>query len=55
MVPLKFVETWPVWLIVNGVSVALYASKSLWLTAALYMIFGALAVAGWRRWARLAR
>lgn len=55
LLALKFVETWPVWLIVNAVSVLLYASKSLWLTAALYVIFGALAVAGWRRWRRLAR
>lgn len=55
LLALKFVETWPVWLIVNAVSVALYASKSLWLTAALYVIFGALALAGWRRWGRLAR
>jgi nicotinamide mononucleotide transporter len=44
-----------VWLIVNAVSVVLYASKSLWLTTALYVIFGALAIAGWRRWDRLAR
>lgn len=55
LLALKFVETWPVWLIVNAVSVALYASKSLWLTAALYVIFGALALAGWRRWDRLAQ
>jgi len=52
---LKLVETWPVWLIVNAVSVVLYATKSLWLTAALYVIFAVLAVAGWRRWGRLAR
>lgn len=55
LLALKFVETWPVWLIVNAVSVVLYAGKSLWLTALLYVIFGALAVAGWRRWGRLAR
>lgn len=55
LLALKFVETWPVWLIVNAVSVVLYASKSLWLTAGLYLIFGALAVAGWRRWGGLAR
>jgi nicotinamide mononucleotide transporter len=55
LLALKFVETWPVWLVVNAVSVVLYASKSLWLTAGLYVIFGALAIAGWRRWSRLAR
>lgn len=52
LLALKFVETWPVWLIVNAVSIVLYASKELWLTALLYLIFGALAVAGWRRWRR---
>jgi len=55
LLALKFVETWPVWLLVNAVSVALYAGKSLWLTALLYVIFGALAIAGWRRWGRLVR
>lgn len=55
LLALKFVETWPVWLVVNAVSVVLYASKSLWLTALLYVIFAALAIAGWRRWRRLAR
>jgi nicotinamide mononucleotide transporter len=55
LLALKFVETWPVWLLVNAVSVVLYGSKSLWLTAGLYVIFAALAIAGWRRWAGLAR
>jgi nicotinamide mononucleotide transporter len=53
LLALKFVETWPVWLIVNAVSIVLYASKSL--TAVLYLIFGVLALAGWRRWQRLLR
>jgi nicotinamide mononucleotide transporter len=55
LLALKFVETWPVWLVVNAVSVVLYATKSLWLTAMLYVIFGALSVIGWRRWRTLAR
>ena len=53
LLALKFVETWPVWLIVNAVSVVLYATKALWLTVVLYILFGALAIAGWRRWNRL--
>jgi nicotinamide mononucleotide transporter len=55
LLALKLVETWPVWLIVNLVSVALYASKSLWLTSLLYVIFAMLAMAGWRRWRRTIR
>jgi nicotinamide mononucleotide transporter len=50
----KYVENWPVWLAVNGVSVALFAFKALWLTAALYALFAVLSVAGWRAWRRLA-
>ncbi len=54
LLALKFVETWPVWLVVNVVSIVLYASKALWLTALLYAVFGLLAIAGWRRWRRFA-
>lgn len=50
----KRVDNWPVWVAVNLVSVALFASKGLWLTAALYALFAMLAVAGWRTWVRLA-
>jgi len=50
----KRVDNWPVWVVVNVVSVVLFAGKGLWLTAALYALFAALAVAGWRAWARLA-
>jgi len=49
---LKYLENWPVWLVVNVVSVALYAYKSLTLTALLYVVFALMAAAGWRRWSR---
>lgn len=48
----KYIETWPVWLAVNLVSVLLFAFKGLWLTAMLYALFAALSVAGWRAWQR---
>lgn len=48
----KALENWAVWLAVNLVSVALFASKGLWLTALLYALFAALSVAGWRAWQR---
>jgi nicotinamide mononucleotide transporter len=51
----KYVENWPTWLLVNVVSVALFAYKGLWLTVLLYALFAALSVAGWRQWQRLAR
>jgi len=49
----KLVETWPVWLAVNVLSVGLFAYKQLWLTALLYALFAALSVVGWRAWRRM--
>ena len=49
----KYLENWPVWLVVNLVSVGLFAYKSLWLTALLYAVFAVLSVLGWRAWRRL--
>lgn len=46
----KFVENWPVWLIVNAVSIALFLFKGLTLTALLYVIFLGLAGWGWAGW-----
>jgi nicotinamide mononucleotide transporter len=51
----KHVENWAVWIVVNAVSVALFAYKGLWLTVLLYLVFIGLSVQGWRAWARLAR
>ena len=48
----KFIENWGVWIIVNVVSVALFIHKGLWLTAALYTVFIALSLVGWRAWQR---
>jgi nicotinamide mononucleotide transporter len=49
----KWLDNWAVWLLVNGFSVLLFATKGLWLTMALYAVFAALSVVGWRAWARL--
>lgn len=46
----KYIENWPVWLVVNIVSVALFATRGLWLTVLLYALFAAMSVAGWRAW-----
>lgn len=50
----KYVENWPTWVVVNMVSVALFAYKGLWLTVVLYLIFIAMSFVGWRAWQRLA-
>jgi nicotinamide mononucleotide transporter len=46
------VETWPFWLAVNTISVALFASRGLTLTAALYAAYWINAWYGWWRWHR---
>lgn len=46
----KLLENWAVWLMVNVLSVGLFASRSLWLTSILYALFAALSWAGWRAW-----
>ena len=46
----KFIENWPLWLLVNAASVALFAYKGLTLTVLLYVIFFLLAIWGWIGW-----
>lgn len=48
----KYQENWPVWVLVNTVSVALFAIKGYWLTVVLYAVFIPMSVAGWRAWQR---
>lgn len=48
----KYHENWPVWVMVNLVSVALFAFKGYWLTVVLYAVFVPMSVAGWRAWQR---
>ena len=52
----KLLENWLIWLLVNVLSVGLFAHKGLWLTCLLYLVFAAMSVLGWRAWrGRLAR
>ena len=51
----KFIENWLAWIVVNIVSVGLFAYKGLWLTVVLYVLFVVMSFFGWRAWARLAR
>ena len=50
MLSRKLVEQWLVWLVVDMISVGLYLYKDIPLTAGLYMLYCALAVAGYCRW-----
>jgi nicotinamide mononucleotide transporter len=46
----KYIENWPLWIVVNLVGMALFAYKGLWLTVGLYGVFTAMAVVGWQAW-----
>lgn len=46
-------ETWWIWIFVNTLAVALFASRHLWITAALYAAFWINAVIASVRWRRL--
>lgn len=48
----KYIENWLIWLVVNLISVALFAYKGLWLTVFLYILFTLMSVWGWRAWQR---
>ena len=48
----KRLECWPLWIALDVIYVGLFLSKELYLTAVLYTVFTALAVAGWRAWQR---
>jgi nicotinamide mononucleotide transporter len=49
----KYLENWWIWLVVNLASIGLLSYKQLWLTAALYLVFVGMAIAGLSRWRRL--
>lgn len=50
MLSRKLVEQWLVWLVVDMISVGLYLYKGIPITAMLYTIYCALAIAGYMRW-----
>ncbi len=51
----KRLETWPVWTIVNVLSVWLYATQGLWIFTGLYVFFFFNAFWGWWEWRRAMR
>ena len=53
MLARKQAEQWLVWLVVDVVSCALYISKGIHLTAALYGLYTILAWVGYRRWLKM--
>ena len=49
----KYIENWLAWIVVNIVSVGLFAYEGLWLTTLLYSLFIAMSFIGWRAWQRM--
>ena len=52
MLARKYLENWVIWILVDVAAVGLYAYKALWPTAALYLVFVLMCVAGIREWRR---
>ena len=50
----RCIESWPLWIAINILSVGLYASQELLATAALYAVFLCIAAWGWDSWRRAA-
>lgn len=50
----RCVESWPLWIAINILSIGLYASQGLLATAALYAVFLCIAAWGWDSWHRAA-
>lgn len=47
------VQNWPVWVLVNTLSVPLYWSRELYMTSALYAVFWVNALWSWKTWVDL--
>ncbi|HEX8410686.1 MAG TPA: nicotinamide riboside transporter PnuC [Thermoanaerobaculia bacterium] len=48
----KWLENWLLWVVVNTVSVPLYVTRELWITAVLYVGLWILAIVGYVQWRR---
>lgn len=46
-------ESWPVWWLVNSLAIPLFASRGLYVTAALYAAYWIHALIAWRHWWRV--
>jgi nicotinamide mononucleotide transporter len=46
----RVIDTWAWWIAIDAGLAALFARQGLWPTAALYLAYAVLAVAGWRQW-----
>ena len=54
MMTRKWIENWMAWVLIDGAYVALFALKSMWLFALLYLFFTVMAFYGWMSWRKTA-
>jgi nicotinamide mononucleotide transporter len=52
MVARKILQNWHYWFVIDAISVYLYASRDLWLTALLFVLYLVLILVGYRSWRR---
>ncbi len=52
MVIKKYLENWIIWIVVDGISIALYYQKSLVFTSFLFLIYTIIAIQGFYKWKR---
>ena len=52
MVTRKILENWIYWFVIDGISIYLYSSRGMYLTALLFVLYVVLVVFGYRRWRR---
>jgi nicotinamide mononucleotide transporter len=50
MVAKKLLENWLYWLVVDSISILLFISRDLWLTACLFGVYIVIIVFGFRLW-----
>ena len=50
MVARKILENWLYWFVIDAVSVGLFASRGLYLTALLFLVYLVMIVIGYRSW-----
>ena len=55
MMTQRRIENWWWWIVVDGLAIALFAVKGLWLTAGLYVVFLVMATYGLIEWQRRSR
>jgi nicotinamide riboside transporter PnuC len=49
----RMIDNWALWLTADVLYIGLFVSKELFASAALYVVFLALAITGWRSWLRI--